>query len=271
MVKRPSTRSLMASTSALVSGAGSASYSSQVGHQAFVGFERSGSVAQPVVQLNEPAGAGLVVGGQAARPPTPLHRLGGVSLPLGRFGHCPGALGGSCPEAVAFLRQPILEFRGHVGSVEPGQQVAAIELQRIARPAVVERRFKRRRITPEVFREHRDLLVAPADDRLGAEGVAQSIEGLPEGRAGVLLIESRPQHGRYGVPPVVARRVGQRQIGEQGHPFGLRHDAGYFLAGCVANACSTEGSELDGHAGSVSSKCGSLKERLGNDQGTPGV
>ena len=82
------------------------------------------------------------------------------------------------------------------------------------------------------------------------------VNTLAEGRPGPLLVEFRPQERGDGVAPAVARGPSQHQIGEQRHAFGLADEIMDLLARGVANACSTEGSEFEGHAESVSHSFG---------------
>jgi hypothetical protein len=114
------------------------------------------------------------------------------------------------------LIDPSLELRSirHIKALE---QIPPVELQRCLSVPPVQRVLERHHVTPELALRQRDLIVAPGRHRALAEEASQTIERLPHGATGPILVELPPKQSDQGVPAMEAAGTGgqEREESEQ--------------------------------------------------------
>ena len=96
------------------------------------------------------------------------------------------------PQPRALRFQPALK-RARVGEEKTLQQIAAVEREGFIRPAAVDRVLEPGRVAPDDVVAQADLIGATRHDRLLAQSVAQHVQGLVQGRAGVRVVQIRPK------------------------------------------------------------------------------
>lgn len=105
--------------------------------------------------------------------------------------------------------------------MEPREQVALVQLGRLAPLARLYRLLERPDIAPALLGTQSDLLFPPADNHLRTELLAEEVHGLSQRRASVLVIGVGPQEAQEGVAPVKAAWRGRGEVGEKGNALGL--------------------------------------------------
>ena len=192
-------------------------------HQFPVHLQRACAIAQLVEQSDEPPGARLVVGGQltgAARGVERADRVAGARLLIRDR---PEALRRPQPEAAPHLIGPKLEVGGDVGRGAAGEELAAIELDRVGGPARTQGRLERLHVAPEAPLGDGHRFVGTAEEHAVAGELTQVVECLPERAAGLVLSRLGPEQGQERLAPGAGRRR-EGQVRQQRQTLGLRRD-----------------------------------------------
>src|SRR5712691_5444227 len=121
-----------------------------------------------------------------------MGRQGGVPCRMAGFGQSPRGLTGATAQPDARILEPALEVWG-AGDEEALEQVAPVELERLALPCAVHGTIEGGRVTPEIPVVDTDFLVATALERAFAERLPQAMQGLAERSACMLLVELGPE------------------------------------------------------------------------------
>ena len=169
-----------------------------------VHLQRACAVAQLVEQSDEPPGARLVVGGQhtgAARGVERADRVAGARLLIRDR---PEALRRPQPEAAPHLIGPKLEVGGDVGRGAAGEELAAVELDRVGGPARTQGRLERLHVAPEAPLGDGHRFVGTAEEHAVAGELTQVVESAAGANGG-----PRPQPLRARTGPG-ASRAGRR-------------------------------------------------------------
>ena len=90
-----------------------------------------------------------------------------------------------------------------------------------------------------------DFVLAPGHDGALPQGLSQEMEGLPEGTAGVLLVELGPEEEEEGV--AATKCVGGKggEVGEQGQALGLHRDGAGIAIADAEQLQATKGAQLE--------------------------
>ena len=164
----------------------------------------------------------------------------------GNAGELPGGEGRIVAPSAPLTVDPSFRLRGTL-DVEAVEEMAPIELERLGQIVPVDRGVEGGGIAPEGGGFHRHLVVAPADDQVGTTRLAQEVERPTECRAGVLLIEVRPEPGEERVPPDRSARRRGREVDQQGQSLGLLENGPQLAARRRTEIGGTEGPQFDWH------------------------
>src|SRR2546430_7094857 len=149
------------------------------------------------------------------KPSQPGHCAREITRRLARGRHRLDSLSVAARQARALVVQPAAELRRGVGDVEPLEQRAPIQLERLGGLSSVERGLEGDRVARHDLPVEPYLFVAAAEDRVGAERAPEKVNGLTEGVAGVLLVLLRPEEGEQLVTPVEAAWACEGKVDEQ--------------------------------------------------------
>ncbi len=188
---------------------------------------------------------GLVVRREIERAAGPAGGVGGAALPLGPVQQRSGGLAGAIAPVGPLAVEPVLELDRRAGHVEAVHEGTVIERERGLRVARRQRLVHRGRVAPERRLRHADLVVTAAGHDLGSERRAEEIDRPPEGGAGMLLVELRPEEGQQGVAAMEPAGRGDGEIGEQGEALGLAQHRAELFAGGVTQVEQAERPETD--------------------------
>jgi len=117
--------------------------------------------------------------------------------------------------------QPSIEFGSFVDE-ETGEQVAAIQFERLFQSIRLHTRFECCRITPHELKIDRHLFISARQYCVVAEGSPQDVKRFSERCARVLLIGVRPEQAEECVAPVKSARLRDAEVSEQGNSLRLR-------------------------------------------------
>ena len=179
-------------------------------------------------QADRHARAEGVLGGEPAQPG---HGAREIPVRLERGRRLLHGLRVATGQARALVVHPAAELRRGVGDVEPLEQRTPIQLERFGGLSSVERGVEGDRVARHDLPVEPYLVIAAAEDRIGAERAPQKVDGLAEGVAGVLLVMLRPEEGEQLVAPVQAAWGCEDEVCEERDPARLGERGAKLVAG----------------------------------------
>jgi hypothetical protein len=196
--------------------------------KALVGLDRSRAIPAAFEQTQQAAEGALIKRCQRSQSLGPGRGLGDVPLFLGAVDQGLDRPGRAVPESHALEIEPAFEFR-RLGYVEPFQQVPAVAVHRPGEISGRQRRLELGYVGGKSRFHDGQLFIAPADDHLVAQGLAQEVDRPAERRPGMTLVQLRPEHAEQGVTPVKAAGSGNGEVSQQRQSLGLfEHGADLF-------------------------------------------
>lgn len=153
--------------------------------------QRGSSVAKLVKQQNLLPKRTLVVGPNREQATRPRRGRREISSSLVLVYESPRSRRRASGQPSSLGVHPPVELYG-LRHMEPGEKITAVQVERAGEIPAVDGVIERGDVAPELLGVEADDVVAVGDEHPGAKLSSQHMEGLPERRSSVLLVEVRP-------------------------------------------------------------------------------